>query len=984
MKYLHVLRGSVVSKKALLGTAAISLLAAPLTLFAQEDEEEPEEEEKIRIVGSRISRIDAEPISPVTRLTAEDLRNTGFSTVGDALRAVPANTGQSLTPDDASTSFTPGVSTFNLRGLGNNNTLVLINGIRGVPFAQPGFNGFQSVFDFNSLPIDAVEEIQILKDGGSAIYGSDAVAGVINIELAKDFEGLSTQVYYGNTTGTDSAEKKLFAISGTSSAKTSIVTTFDYQSRNAVNTADLPISSNANTKVEGDTELFGGFITVDPASLEGDGPILTTGIDWRSSRPYPARFSNLDGSIRGTFSSPSTAQDPNSVVPWSNATGDGYYNYNENVLLYPEFEQYGFYTRIEHEMSDTLTAYADMSYRRIEVYNYAAPAPFAEGDNGDGNFRVQLPEGYDTDADPDGLILEGDRILDVGNELNPFDTQAIYRNVPGALVLPVENPYNPFDEDVQILRWRLINGSVRENDLIVDYPRLVAGLKGEIGFTWEWDSYLTYQTSSAANRNGGTAFDDRLQESLRGVVNPNTGETEYSNPFGPEPDWIGTYYTGTNPTRADFDMLQFSASAAGEIIDMPAGAAGLAFGFEYRDESLTDVRTTNNESGNIIGGSEGFGTEGGRDITAIYTELDLPLLETVDVQIAARHEDYSDFGTTTKPKIGAKWRASDWILVRGSYSEAFKAPDIAVLSSQGQVSFTSRNFNDPLRPGDSDEQMKQVTPGNPDLLPEETDVYYAGFVVEFGKVWEKLDGLEFSVDYFKFDQENLLTQASTQDILDNELNPAFPGGEVVRRPLIPGSSDPVTGEPYTVGVIENITRPFFNADEYIYEGVDFDVRYSWETEELGDFRFRASATVLLENQTTTIDPTTGERFEFANSVGTWNGLSPKWRSSASLAWNRDDWAATLFMQYVSGLDYSTWFESNFGLGGYIVPDVGSYVSFSPQISYQGFWDTNITLGVRNIFDEEPPRDITATNGGYLSGVYPWEPRFLFLRFQRDF
>lgn len=966
MKYPTVLRGRAVPSKALLGGLALSLLVAPL--FSQE--EDAQEEERIRIVGSRISRLDAEPVAPVSRMTAEDLENTGFSTVGDALRAVPFNSGQSLTPDDASTSFTPGASSFNLRGLGNNNTLVLINGVRAVPFAQPGFSGFQSVFDFNSLPLDAIEEIQILKDGGSALYGSDAVAGVINIELTKDFEGMSSQVYYGNTSGQDSAETKFFGIVGTSSARTSLVTSVDFYTRNAVNTADLSFTADADTRPL--DERDGAWYTLN------DEQTLYTGLDWRSSRPFPARFVHPTTGGVSTFPTAKANQSPADVVSPTNTytsgnQGYGYYNYQEDVLLYPEFKNYGFYTHVEHEITDTVSAYADLSYRHIEIYNYAAPAPFSEGDKGDGLFRSPLPAGYDTVGDPDGLI-GSDRVLAIGDANNPYNTAAVEYSLPGALVMPAQNPNNPFGEDIRILRWRLKEGSPRINDITVDYPRMVAGLKGELGFSWEWDAYAHYSQSSYENANPGTAFDSKVQEALRGVVNPSSGITEFANPFGPETDWIGTYYTGENPTASRYDMLQLAASASGELFDMPAGAASLATGVEFRKDKLTDSRTTNNESGNIVGGSEGFGTNGSRNVTSVYTELGLPLHETLELQLAARYEEYSDFGSTTKPKVAMKWRPLNWLLVRGSLSESFKAPDLAELYSDGQVTFTSSGYIDPRRPNDSPEQIKQLTPGNPDLDPEETLVSYAGIVIDAGKVWDKLDNLEIGIDYFKFEQDNLLTQASTQDILNNELNPGYKGGRVVRKTLVPGDTDPLTGDPYTIGVIEQITQPFYNADEYTYEGVDFDFRYTWETENMGDFRFQAQATVLLENRAVLIDQTTGESDDQGNRIGTWDSLSPKWRTSGSLAWKRDDWAASLFMTYVTGLDYSDW----------PAPDVSGQWLFNPQVSYAGLWDTNVTLGIRNLLDEEPPRDITQQNGGYLSGVYPWEPRFIYLRFDRDF
>jgi len=153
---------------------------------------------EFEVTGSRIRRIDAEVVSPVIQIRASEIEKVGFPTLGDIVRALPFNSGQALTPADSGTSFTPGVSTANLRGLGNNQTLVLINGRRAVPYASPGFNGLQTVFDFNSIPQAAIESIEILKDGGSAIYGSDAVAGVINIKLRKDYQGVSATAEFGD------------------------------------------------------------------------------------------------------------------------------------------------------------------------------------------------------------------------------------------------------------------------------------------------------------------------------------------------------------------------------------------------------------------------------------------------------------------------------------------------------------------------------------------------------------------------------------------------------------------------------------------------------------------------------------------------------------------------------------------------------------------------------------------------------------------
>ena len=922
-----------------------------------DDDEENKKEEKVRIVGSRISRIDAEPVAPVARLTRESLEMTGFTTVGDALRAVPSNSGQSLTPEDSSNSFTPGISTFNLRGLGNGNTLVLINGRRAVPFAQPGFDGFQTVFDFNSMPIQAIEEIQILKDGGSAIYGSDAVAGVINIEFAKDFEGMSTQLSYGNMEEASAAEYSAFFVLGTSTAKTSFIFTADYFSKEAVYAKDLPFTANADTR-PAEAQGTSDFFTVDD---EGE---RITGVDWRSSRPYPARFVHPTLGGQWTFPSPMEYQDPNSAVQPDSATGYGYYNYQQDVIWTPKYEIYGFYGSATHQITDTLRFIAEASFRRVESFNQAAPAPLTSADPGDGNIRIPLSQTE---------VVEGDTLLEVGDPNNPYDEPAVYRNIPGVHIMPAENPYNPFGQDIQLVSWRLKNGLPRTNEVTVDYPRIVVGLEGEIGFDFEWSTDVIWSRSSYENV-GIAAFDNLVQLALRGVVNPSTGETEYANPFGPEPEYVGTYYTRRNPNVSYFDFLVWEGQLTGRLFDLPAGEVDIATGFEYREEDLDVIVTTDNETGNVVGGSEGFGYSGGREVLSLYAELDIPITSQLEAQVAARYEDYSDFGNTTKPKFALKYRPFDWLLLRGSFSQAFRAPPLATLHSAGTVTFSGTGYLDPKRAGDAPDSIKQVTPGNPDLQPEETDVYYGGIVLEMGEMWHRLDGLTIGADYFEFHQQDLLSQDSAATILANEDTAGYIGGTVVRRSLIPGDVNPLTNEPYTVGVIDHITQPFFNADEYTYRGLDFNISYDWETENFGDFRARLESTYLFESRFVTIDQTTGDSYDYGNLVGKWDGLGPRVRANLTLAWNRGDWASSVMVYYISGLDYATW----------PAPDLPGVYRVNPQVSYKGLWGTKITVGVRNLFNEDPEKDITQQNGGVLAGVYPWEKRFWYFRISKDF
>ncbi|MBC2607804.1 TonB-dependent receptor plug domain-containing protein [Pelagicoccus albus] len=885
MKYTKVLRRSALPKNALLGSFALAMIGSPL--YSQEMEEDTTDEEvkTYTVTGSRIRRIDLETPSPVLVISRDELDATGFATVGDALRALPIVNGQSLNSADAGTSFTPGVSSLNLRGLGNNNTLALINGRRAALYPSPGFNGFQSVFDYNSVPVSAIESIQIQKDGASAIYGSDAVAGVVNIELRKDFEGMQTQISFGDTWDTGSFEEKFFAIAGTGNEKTSIVYTVDFTKRNALFARDLDYTDSADA-----TDL-GSY-------------------DWSSSAPPSANVRGLDPALFPQFPSGWATtngvmldyQDGVSIDDF--VAGNVYYNFQEEQSLFPEQRSLGFYSYLTHEISDTVQAFAEVSYRHLEMNVLAAPTPaFFFNENGD------------SDA--------------------------------GTLVMPVENPYNPFGVELDALRWRMVESGPRENDLVIQYPRFVGGLQGEIGFDWTWETSVAYSKSSLTNYNRNSVVDDLLQDALNGIEID--GETLYANPFGTNDPRVIDYFTVENPNDDSYEALILGANASGVITDMPAGPLGVAFGVEYREDNLESVGTILNETSQIVGGSAGTNTFGYRDVTSAYAELSVPVLENLELQLAARYEDYSDFGDTTKPKAAFKFRPTDWLLFRASYGQSFRAPDLSYLYAQQSTSFSSSQLIDPKNPDVPAQQIRSITGGNPDLGPEETDVTYAGIIISPSET-PFLKDFQFSFEFFEFDQSGLIDSLSASEALT--LEDTIPG-LVVR-------AAPAAGQTY--GQILYVNSNFQNIDSAKMSGYDIGIKWLKETDNLGDFRVSVDATMN--------DSYTYDGYEL---IGTDN--YPEWRGTARFAWNKNDWAASLYVLYID--EYPSIYAD------YGVPGTESQWLFNPQVSYSGLYDTKVTFGVRNVFNSEPPRDKDESMTVNTS-VNSIEPAFWYLRLTKDF
>ncbi len=900
-----------------LGAGVLAAQDAPKVKSATEADKQPEKLEKFEVTGSRIKRLDIETPSPVIVMSRAELAATGFTNVDDALRAMPFNNGQAIVPEGSGNGFASGTSTVNLRGLGTNNTLVLINGRRAVPSGAGAFNGFQSVIDLRQIPTAAIESIEVLKDGASAIYGSDAVAGVLNIKLRRSYTGVSTDLSIGNTFHKDAFERSAFIIAGSSTAKTSIMTTMNWVRQNDRMDRDFDFSKTADLRND----------KTSTGQLEADasGNILI-GADLRSSNTFPARFFIPGTNTIRTFLSPTT--DPNSAnaVATSRVTGAGLYDFQGDTSQTPKTDFKSFAVYAKHDFNDFIYGFMDLAFSRVLASSQSAPAPFTTTDKGAGT--------------------------------------------AGRLLVPADNPFNPYGERyfpgagraIELSTFRLVNVGPRINDTTSDYPRLLFGVGGKLPKDWSWEAGYMYAQGSFENLSPGTAFDSLVQNALQGVTI--NGKKLYANPFGKEDPAVTDYYSGTNPTKTTFTGHVYDVSLNGEIFELPAGSVGFAAGAELRREKILDVRTLENETGNVVGGSEGFGYTGARRVISLYAEVKIPILKSLELQLAGRREDYSDFGKTTKPKVALAYRPLSWLLIRGSVSQSFKAPDLAFLYSAGSVSFTSGQVFDPRRPDQPSNQLKVLGKGNSSLQPETTDTYYGGIVVDIPR--GPLKGLSFDAGYFRFEQKSLITRDSSTFTLTNELN--LPAGRVVRKPITPAEA----AAGFTVGIIDYISTDWYNSNAQTYEGYDFGVSYTLKTARFGQFRAGAQATYLsrLERQN-------------INSLGALsvvdlqgNDNNTLWRGNSTLSWRKSDWAVAVFLSYVGGFPPG-------GLTTNPEPYYRNQVRVNPQVSYSGLWHTTFTVGVRNAFDKAPPRYLDNSTG-YYNGVGSAEPAFWYVRASREF
>jgi outer membrane receptor protein involved in Fe transport len=905
--------------------------------------------DKFEVTGSRIKRLDAETVSPVVRVTNSDINLQGFVTLGDALRAMPFSSGQALTPTDSGNSFSPGISTINLRGLGNNSTLVLINGRRAVPYAAPGFNGFQTMFDLNSIPDAAIESFEILKDGGSALYGSDAVAGVVNIKLRRDFEGAMATVQVGDYFNTGGFFKRGSAIMGTTSAKTSVMAAVSWEERDAVFARDLVYSRDSNKSLLNgysywtvDNYQSAGYKTAQEymTANELTNPVKDGVIgDNSSSRGYPGYV--VVGGKRRTFASPTTT--PTTA---GSMVGRNFYNFQQESGLFPEYRRYSFYTAMRHEMTDSLYAFSELSFNRVHTMSAAASTPAdLEGSNG---------------------LTAGSLGVTTGPE------QA------WGLHIPSYNAYNPWGVDIFSGRRRLSEAGPRVNDVTADSPRLLAGLGGTLSGGWTWEAAAMYSSNTVTNLNLGTVTDYGLQQALMGLTrqgdgslkwNPATPRSErvYYNWFGPSDPAMASFLSISNPTSQKLEYTSFDVSTSGTVFEsLPSGGIGLAIGAEHRLEKFQKNETDLNATGNILGGAEGTSSAGTRNLSAVYAEADIPILknlpfvQSLEAQIAGRYEEYSDkgFAKQARPKLGIKYRPLSWLVLRASFAKSFKAPDMAYLYTASQTSFTPAQIRDPIT-GNEIDQLQIVTGGNRELKPELTDTYYAGVTVS---PTGKLEGLNVSVDWFKFKQKNLLAQLSDFYGYSQFLSEAAAGnplfaGKVVREA---GSNE-----------VLYIRDDYANISTGLYRGMDFDVNYTWKNTTLGTFRFGAQFTWV-------------DRIEVdgSNIIGSY--LSPRWNGDTNVSWNKGDWGVNLHGIFHGRRTYTGTYgslEADETL--YYNYDIKSQYTQNVSVTYRGFRNLELTVGVNNVFSSAPPVDYL-DNTGTTAGINEVEPSFWYVRAEHKF
>jgi outer membrane receptor protein involved in Fe transport len=506
-----------------------------------------------------------------------------------------------------------------------------------------------------------------------------------------------------------------------------------------------------------------------------------------------------------------------------------------------------------------------------------------------------------------------------------------------------DDPSHPFFGQDLTMRRRTVDIGNREKRVDTDYYRVIMGLNGEMG-DWFWEAAYSYIKSESVER-GTDGFPNsrRVQEAI---------DSELWNPFEPSLnsqeslDFIET----TTSRIGKSTNKSLDATISGPIAEIGGGEIMLALKAEYREESISDNPDDQFLRGEVFG-TEATQANGQRDSTAIAAEFAIPVLEDLEIQLAVRHEDYSDFGTTTDPKISFIYRAMDNLSFRGSYGTAFRAPSLHQLGL-GRTD-ESPNLVDNVRCdavdlGCQPAEYTAIFEGNPDLGPEESKSF------NLGVIYEVTEDLDFSLDYYSYDIENII-DSDTQFVFNTFGNDP---SVVVRIP---------TANPNDPGEVVRIFDSFQNIGDIETTGIDFDLGYKLASD-VGDFRFGFVMNYVLKFEE--YRPGSGDQARRLNiSEGEFE--QPQVRHTSSVDWNMEDISATLAVNYVGEFDG----DVNSGFGD---KTVDSMMTVDLVANYRGIENTTLTLGATNLLNEKPPfshHDFV----GYVQSVHSGQGRFVYLQ-----
>lgn len=913
--------------------------------------------EEMRVLGSRIRRPDVEGPSPVITYDRSYIDATGAMTLADFFNFLPQNytgisSGRGSTPNEFNPEFgqrtettspainfvlgassappgQTGVSGISLSGLGAGSTLVLVDGRRMVKSGEgnQSSDSRQGFVDLNGIPFGMVERVEIITDGSSALYGADAVGGVVNIILKKQWTGTEISGSYRGAFHGGGHERFANVTTGISRGNLQIVLSADYYSR-----ADLKASQRAFSKNQDHRAITAGTLVSTGAPSPGRDLRINWGypgvVQARTGNlagfflpdGTPTRFALVQGGITGNpVLSNFTASPPSNL---NSASGLARGNTAEFLDIIPASERYNIAGNFTYKFKSPVELYGKVSYADVRGLFESQPGvSSASAFSGFGNYSTVVP----------------------------------------ATINGVANPYNPFGQDVLVgmVHYEFGPSSQKTHSKTL---MSALGLRGVFGDTWQWDasySWQNYKMDKVTRLFNGAAITAALANpDLALRLNPFYDARAGGSKQAAIYEGMAIYNTG----NSDSTEQQLDINADGDLYSLPGGQIKMAAGTSYYKEENENITTNTREAVTPVPTLTRVG--GSRDTIAVFSELSIPvfgkpnampLFRRLDLQVAGRFEDHEQYSKFV-PKYGIAWVPVKSLLLRASYSEGFRVPFL----TEYQIAPTVFNSTivDPRRTPASTPNVQVSAGSAPDMGPETSTTEKYGLVFEPSFV----KGLTFEVNYTRIDHKNALQRLSATVIVNNE---ALFLDRIVRAPATP--EDIAANQP---GRLTSIDTTFVNFGLIFADSLDFRVDYVLPNQKLGRWRLSGSATRSLNNER---ELAPGQVKVILDDD---TGAPPKWRYIASLLWDRGPMSASLFVNYIDGFETNltgnTFVANNSAIRYLPTPAVtrvdvrGSYRF--PNGVWRGYGKgLSLSLGISNLFDKEPPFSDTAF--GYNGGLH---------------
>ncbi|HET7649484.1 MAG TPA: TonB-dependent receptor [Gammaproteobacteria bacterium] len=951
---------------------------------------------KIEVTGTRIKRTDVETAQPVTIVTQKEIQATGLTTVGDILQNL-TQAGNAL-----NTLFNNGgngETRLDLRNLGSNRVLILVNGRRWIP-------GLGGSVDVNAIPASVIDHVEILQDGASAVYGSDAIAGVINFITVKNYNGAEASAYIGmydgknDGGGWDGKQQEYNFTIGSSGDRAGVVMNIDYTNQAPIWAGQRTMSKEAVwTQGGGSSASLGGrYFLVGPA-LAGQtiGSGKCAPYNPPVKNPKTAGVTYSYGSCDLTTMSSAWGTSTPTKADLKNFGPSDKYNYAPSNYLVTPNERTSAYVQGHYDLADNLTFSTEVLYNQRNSNQTLAPSPLFLGI---------------------GNYTDNGKFIGVGakNPYNPFG-MAIVGNSSEWCVVQGNCATNP-NELALLIGRRPVEGGNRVFNQNVSTYQFNAGFKGYfnmLGSEWDWDLGYNFGAINEFDSTQGLFNTGRLDYALSDacVTDPTCVPFNIFGGAGSITPNMVNYTQYEEHNTSQLSMRDYTGNITGDIGDwFGAGSVGLALGAEYLENDGYNHPDATTSSGNTTGNTT-QPTNGRVTTKAEYLEINIPILadmafaKSLSLDLADRHSSFNWKGGTpgtpaslvenTASADTARWAIKyqpvDTLLLRASWSQGFRTPSISDLyfgnssnypkvadpCAGGQYGGWDGKAAD-LPPGcggahknQPNGQIMSIGGGNPGLTPEKAVSKTVGFV------WNPnfLPGFDFSADYYNIKLMNEVGTLGAQNIL----NGCYYQTHTAWCKYIT-----VNG-----GIISKIMNTNVNSGELNTSGIDVSTHYKLPSTSVGDFKVGLDWTFLREFESVSgIDGSVTNSLGLASSFGGF----PRQKATIGLNWNYGDWSANWDIKYIHSIYEQGCSNASIKAGECSDPTaknpdgstglnhLGAWFTHNVQVGYHvESWNTDLSFGIRNLFDKQPPAAPNAAFANtYLPALYPIVPgRFFYGR-----